>query len=409
MRINFIVLLVTVALFSFGSCQKCRKIRVRKELRSLSKKEWNIYKDTLTKMHAAGWFDWFARLHQTYFEKIHGTNEFLPWHRHFIMEWENLAATFDPGYVQPYWDSASDFVDVAESVTSDIQTSANFTDFSMRLELGMHNTLHRSIGGDMGKHHSTVDALFMLHHTNVDRIWWKYQNYKEVNMMDFDESLDKKITYFDVKVRDLMQIGQGGLLYRYEERGNSQSINKRSSVDSNSNENSENSENFGENDRLSDDPSDISTILKTPEMSLATGVSRDILKKYFPDLYAGSVNIHSIDLPNVISSRALEYAKNIKSANAGMNDSNQNVTTSPVNNSIPDTLVEISKLNTASPSKVGMGTPINQRPKMPYPARMPDDFLKEFKVDINFYNNFYKEKLDLIDALNEIGYVSPYI
>ncbi|OMJ10486.1 Tyrosinase, partial [Smittium culicis] len=373
MKFNCFVLVAVIALFSFGGSQKCRTLRVRKELRSLSNNEW---------------------------------------------------------YVQPYWDSASDFVDVAgssvlgknrlggngrasdncvtnglqfrwinkypdnkclrrifndgdkikpffspESITSDIQTSSNFADFSKRLEIGMHNILHNSIGGDMSEHHSAVDALFMLHHANVDRIWWKYQNYKWANMMDFNDSLEKKIIYFEVKIRDIMRVGQGGLCYMYEERRNSQSSNKRSSVDSNSNENSENSENSGENNRLSDDPSDISTILKTPEMSLATGVSRDILKKYFPHLYAGSANIHSIDLPNVISSRALEYAKNIKSANAGMNDSNQNVTTSPVNNSIPDTLVEISKLNTASPSKVGMGTPINQRPKMPYPARMPDDFL----------------------------------
>ncbi|OMJ16462.1 Tyrosinase [Smittium culicis] len=461
MKFNCFVLVAVIALFSFGGSQKCRTLRVRKELRSLSNNEWYIYRNTLSKMHSAGWFDWFARLHSSIYNKIHGTTEFLPWHRYFITQWENVALTFDRRYVQPYWDSASDFVDVAgssvlgknrmggngrasdncvtnglqfrwinkypdnkclrrifndgdkikpffspESVTSDIQTSANFTDFSKRLEIGMHNILHNSIGGDMSEHHSAVDALFMLHHANVDRIWWKYQNYKEVNMMDFDESLDKKITYFDVKVGDIMRVGQGGLCYMYEERRNSQRSYKKSSFNPNSNEISEN---FGENDRLSDDPSDISTILKTSEMSLATGASRDILKKYFPDLYAGSANIHSIDLPNVISSRALEYAKNVKSANADMNDSNQNVTISPVNNSIPDTLIENSKLNTASPGKIGVSIPINQRPKMPYPARMPDDFLKKFKVDINFYNNFYKEKLDLIDALNEVGYVSPYI
>ncbi|OMJ13426.1 Tyrosinase, partial [Smittium culicis] len=225
-------------------------------------------------MYSAGWFDWFARIHKTYYSKIHGTSEFFPWHRYFITEWENVAVTFDPRYAQPYWDSTSDFADVAgssvlgenklggngrasdncvtnglqfgwinaypdnaclrrvyndgdrikpffspESITSDIQKSQNFAEFSKRIETGMHNILHNSIGGDMGEHHSAVDGLFMLHHANVDRIWWKYQNYKWANMMDFDESLEKKVTYFDVKVKDIMRVGRGGLCYMYEERG----------------------------------------------------------------------------------------------------------------------------------------------------------------------------------------------
>ena len=40
----------------------------------------------------------------------------------------------------------------------------------------MHNLVHRWVGGDMLTGTSPNDPVFWLHHCNVDRIWWQWQN-----------------------------------------------------------------------------------------------------------------------------------------------------------------------------------------------------------------------------------------
>jgi tyrosinase len=40
----------------------------------------------------------------------------------------------------------------------------------------MHNQVHRYIGGDMLAGTSPNDPTFWVHHANVDRLWWQWQN-----------------------------------------------------------------------------------------------------------------------------------------------------------------------------------------------------------------------------------------
>jgi len=40
----------------------------------------------------------------------------------------------------------------------------------------LHNQVHRWIGGDMEAGTSPNDPVFWLHHANIDRIWWEWQN-----------------------------------------------------------------------------------------------------------------------------------------------------------------------------------------------------------------------------------------
>ncbi|KAG6884265.1 hypothetical protein C0993_012695 [Termitomyces sp. T159_Od127] len=45
-----------------------------------------------------------------------------------------------------------------------------------------HNSGHSIVGGDMNDLHSSPgDPLFYLHHANLDRLWWKWQNKGEGN------------------------------------------------------------------------------------------------------------------------------------------------------------------------------------------------------------------------------------
>ncbi len=52
-----------------------------------------------------------------------------------------------------------------------------FLRFRSALEAGWrtHNAGHNYIGGNMADNFSPIDPLFWLHHANVDRLWWRWQ------------------------------------------------------------------------------------------------------------------------------------------------------------------------------------------------------------------------------------------
>ncbi|KAE8220507.1 hypothetical protein CF319_g5975 [Tilletia indica] len=65
-------------------------------------------------------------------------------------------------------------------------SGSNFSTFSTLLEglqrrldivgAGPHSAIHLAIGADAVQPHSPNEPLFFLHHTNIDRIWWFWQN-----------------------------------------------------------------------------------------------------------------------------------------------------------------------------------------------------------------------------------------
>jgi len=58
---------------------------------------------------------------------------------------------------------------------------------------GMHNRVHRWIGGDMGTGHSPNDPVFFLNHCNVDRIWAFWQNRNGANLYRPDDSASQEL------------------------------------------------------------------------------------------------------------------------------------------------------------------------------------------------------------------------
>ena len=111
---------------------------------------------------------------------------------------------------------------------SGIFAQPSFVEFWHELENGPHAAVHGSISGDMISMCSPNDPIFFLHHAQVDRLWWLWQQADlEVRGMEYESGLDwmppvglddrlqMKGLAKDVRVRDVMSTTAGGLCYGY--------------------------------------------------------------------------------------------------------------------------------------------------------------------------------------------------
>ncbi|KAL3420135.1 monooxygenase [Phlyctema vagabunda] len=56
-----------------------------------------------------------------------------------------------------------------------VQANIDFTTFATALENGPHGAVHTAIDGDMSTSTSPNEILFFLHHCQVDRLWYLWQ------------------------------------------------------------------------------------------------------------------------------------------------------------------------------------------------------------------------------------------
>jgi tyrosinase len=162
----------------------------------------------------------------------HGNWYFLPWHRAYLLSYERAVRqlTGNNDFALPYWDWTEDrqmppaFVTptfngqpnslfesqrdatptdslpdstVGPAVISQILAESPFETFGTSRPVGQnnldqswincefcgtmgtlentpHNLVHVFVGGIMAQANSALDALFMMHHCNIDRIWWMW-------------------------------------------------------------------------------------------------------------------------------------------------------------------------------------------------------------------------------------------
>ncbi|KAJ1931216.1 hypothetical protein GGF37_007467, partial [Kickxella alabastrina] len=255
----------------------CSSVYTRKELLSLTSSEWTLYKAILTAMQRDGWFAWFSYLHVQWFSQIHGNSQFFPFHRRFVQDWERVGRMYNSGFAQPYWDEMRDYRTPATSqvltanwiggngagtnrcvtngvqggwtmtypnshcfsrnfanngnptswyspeyINSLVQKNSNMATFRSDMEYSLHGVVHIHLGGDMYQGHSPNDWAFMLHHANLDRLWWQWQQLNNhLWTMDGPNSdgaattLNTNIAYFNEPIRNVMQLGYGNMCYQY--------------------------------------------------------------------------------------------------------------------------------------------------------------------------------------------------
>lgn len=178
-------------------------------------------------------YDQLISIHEPLFRKgIHNGDYFLPWHRWYILEYENILREVDCRVTVPYWDWS---LDSKNAFTSDVwncdlckytglggngnplcvttgpfatpgwqltpsaqnaclrrgfngmmpdctavqgvldTTVSEFKYFLTCLEVMLHNSVHVYIGGTMNSYESSNAPEFFFHHGFVDKIWGDWQ------------------------------------------------------------------------------------------------------------------------------------------------------------------------------------------------------------------------------------------
>lgn len=151
-----------------------------------------------------------------------GQQRFLPWHRVYLHEFEQLLQSVDPTLTVPYWDwTAAQQQAISAWLTSfrptiniprpgpgrvrvtrapgtlgfdlaavvggnvdsnapalaDVLQRSDYTEFATGLE-SIHDLVHVWVGGRRGTMSSLptapADPIFWMHHANIDRLWWQW-------------------------------------------------------------------------------------------------------------------------------------------------------------------------------------------------------------------------------------------
>ena len=94
-----------------GSLTTCQCWRVRKDWLDLRPDEKDLYLEAVNMLKASGVYDQFVttHAHQANKDYAHGTSGFLPWHRKYLLEYENALREQDARFsclTVPYWDWA---------------------------------------------------------------------------------------------------------------------------------------------------------------------------------------------------------------------------------------------------------------------------------------------------------------
>jgi hypothetical protein len=184
-----------------------KKYKVRKNQNALSQTEWARFKCAINTLKQSGVeppsYQEFVDVHVQamtthtgHMWGAHGGSNFLPWHREYLMAFENRLRLINPldnsilGLGKdPLPAELSDPQDLvnwgitrnnpvgampSQTQVNNVLAETTWDDFRINLE-GIHGSVHISVGGQMGGASSPSDPIFWLHHAFIDKIWADWQ------------------------------------------------------------------------------------------------------------------------------------------------------------------------------------------------------------------------------------------
>ncbi|CAG2108021.1 unnamed protein product [Medioppia subpectinata] len=219
----------------------CKTLRVRKDIKCLSKREMSDLIDVFKELYANGVMDLYSLVHGSYWPSIHKFSEAVPWHRWHINQFEREMRKINPKITLPYWEYITDFAapekssiwktfgraggrhngycvpdgafayqrvqypnphclqrqwntnktmpvwEPPEWVTSLTQTSKTWGDFAQLLGYSAHFKIHLHVGGyegEMSDIWATNDPVFYIFHAHVaDYAILKWQLADDQNLL----------------------------------------------------------------------------------------------------------------------------------------------------------------------------------------------------------------------------------
>ncbi|KAI9499970.1 hypothetical protein GGI25_005358 [Coemansia spiralis] len=379
----------------------CPSIVTRRDIATLSPQEWSQMAGVINRMYADGWFQYFAEVHNREFGNIHGNDNFFPWHRRFLREFEEIGQRYDRNFAVPYWDELRDARDPAgspvltsgllggngfggcvrdgfqagwmltfpnshcltrqydrgnqmqswyspEYIYSIMQRYGDMHGLRENIEYTIHGSVHLSVGGDMATYWSPNDFIFFLHHANLDRLWDQWQSWGHGSTMDGRNqngspmSLGAPLPHYGEPVGSTVQLGVGRMCFRYAGGRGGGRAAKGLSLASKPHRGSVESANGG-----------------------LSRLPKHLLDKWFPVL--------------------------AREIGTGMQP--ENGTATPARNSTRGTMIP--------------GTRPSKKP-LPYPAPLTNSWISMHKFDREKVAKIMAEARQFVDDMNNANYNSPY-
>ncbi|KAJ1727513.1 hypothetical protein LPJ61_004527 [Coemansia biformis] len=252
----------------------CSRITVRRDIMSLSPPEWDRIANVLRRMDADGWFEYYANIHNGEFNNIHGNDNFFPFHRRLLRDFEEVGQRYDSEFAIPFWDEMRDSRNPAgspvlsprllggngfggcvrdgvqagwslgfpnrhclvrsydrggqmqswyspEYIYSIMQRYNDMHGFREHIEFSLHGSVHLGMGGDMGTYWSANDFAFWLHHANLDRLWSEWQSWGHGSTMDgvnhfgWPMSLGSAMPHYGEPAGSTVNLGSGRMCFQY--------------------------------------------------------------------------------------------------------------------------------------------------------------------------------------------------
>ena len=180
----------------------------RKDQAKLSENERQRFLCAFNILNQNGNLGQFVEIHGQPVHQMHHTLRFLPWHRIYLVKFEQALRSIHPDVTIPYWDwtqaagqsipawlaavtptvvTPSRTINVvrAPGISPDLALIAgntptamgrtDFNSFTGSLE-AIHDSVHVWVGGTMSAIPTApADPIFWMHHANIDRLWAVWQ------------------------------------------------------------------------------------------------------------------------------------------------------------------------------------------------------------------------------------------